>query len=429
MTSAAEERLIRAVGFKEIVALTVNGIIGAGIFALPATIAGILGAASPLAFAGAGIFMLMIVFCFAELGGRYDKTGGAYLYASEAFGGSAAFLVGWMYLLARVTSVAALSSALAGFVGFFFELVPPYRQAFPVGVLVVLGIINYLGIRSGTRVINFLTIAKMTPLIIFIAAGLAFCNWDVYRGVSFPPRASLSRALLLCMFAFSGFEVIAIPGAEMKDPRRDIPRGILLGSVITIAVYLLIQLIAVAAEPGLASSTRPLADAAQRIFGTGGGLLLTAGGVCSTVGTLTALLLVGPRILYAMSLEHQMPGFFSHIHNRYRSPDRALVIFVLTTATLTLLSDFTNLATLSAMARLVTYIGSALALLVLRARKSPEESFRAPGGPLLPIITVLLSIYLLSAATREQLTYGTGAIVVGLLIYGISRFRGQTPQP
>src|SRR4051794_26550333 len=115
-----ENQLVRAVGLKEIIALTVNGIIGAGIFALPATTAATLGAASPIAFIGAGLFMIIIVLCFAELGSRYDRTGGAYLYASEAFGGAASFIVGWMYLLARVTSVAALSSALAGFVGYFF---------------------------------------------------------------------------------------------------------------------------------------------------------------------------------------------------------------------------------------------------------------------------------------------------------------------
>lgn len=420
---ATEQRLVRAVGFKDIVALTVNGIIGAGIFALPATTAGILGAASPLAFLFAGLFMIAIVFCFAELGGRYDRTGGAYLYASEAFGGATAFVIGWMYLLARVTSVAALSDALAGFAGYFFELVPPYKQFFSLAVLAVLGLINYLGIRSSTRVINFLTVAKLAPLLLFIAAGLFFCRWDVYHDVAAPPLKDLSRALLICMFAFSGFEVIAIPGAEMRDPQRDIPRGILLGSFVTIVIYLLIQLIAVAADPNIAHSSRPLAEAAEKLFGKSGGMVMTAGAICSTIGTLTSLLLVGPRILFAMSLEKQMPSLFSHVHDRYRTPDRSLVIFLLVTATLMLLSDFTNLATLSAMARLVTYIGSAFALMLLRRKHPMKDRYRAPGGALFPVVTIVLSIFLLSAATREQLIYGTGALVVGFVLYGISSRR------
>ena len=118
----AEQKLVRAVGRKEIVALTINSIIGAGIFVLPATISAIIGIAGPIAFVCAGLFCICIVLCFAELGGRYDRTGGAYLYASEAFGGVAAFLIGWLYFLARVTSIAALTNAFIGFIGYFFEI-------------------------------------------------------------------------------------------------------------------------------------------------------------------------------------------------------------------------------------------------------------------------------------------------------------------
>ena len=117
-----EANLVRAVGLKEIIALTINGIIGAGIFALPATIAKLLGISSPIAFLIAGLFAGILVLCFAELGGKYDRTGGAYLYASEAFGGVVAFLIGWMYFLARLTSVAALSNAMIGFLGYFFSI-------------------------------------------------------------------------------------------------------------------------------------------------------------------------------------------------------------------------------------------------------------------------------------------------------------------
>lgn len=418
---SSEARLVRAVGFKEVIALTINSIIGAGIFALPATTAAILGVASPLAFLGAGLFMIVIVLCFAELGSRYERTGGAYLYASEAFGSGIAFIIGWMYLLARITSVAALSGALAGFAGYFFELVPPYKQLFNLAVLGLLGFINYLGIRSSTRAMNFLTIAKLAPLIIFIFAGLALSDWSVYGGLTMPALSNYSRTLLVCMFAFSGYEVIAIPGAEMLNARRDVPRGIMIGSIITIVIYLLIQLIAVASNPQLADSTRPLADSAQRLLGTGGGVLLTVGAICSTIGTLIVLLLVGPRILFAMSLEHQVPRLFGHVHKTHRTPDYSLIAFLITTAVLMLMSDFTNLATLSAMARLVTYIGSAVALLVLRKRKPIDGGFRAPGGPILPVLTVAISLYLLSAATRQQLIYGTAAMVAGLLLYALKK--------
>ena len=143
----AEQKLIRAVGRKEIVALTINSIIGAGIFVLPATVTAIIGIASPIAFVCAGLFCICIVLCFAELGGRYDRTGGAYLYASEAFGGVAAFLVGWLYFLARLTSIAALTNAFIGFIGYFFEIGPPLRA-----ILIII----FLGLGQKRRKVSYL---------------------------------------------------------------------------------------------------------------------------------------------------------------------------------------------------------------------------------------------------------------------------------
>ena len=283
MNKAALDRdsgLIRAIGMKDIVALTINGVIGAGIFALPASIAGILGAASPIAFLGAGIFCLAIVLCFAELGGRYDRTGGAYLYASEAFGsGAIAFLIGWLYFLARVTSVAALSTALAGFVSYLQELSPLQIRLIIVAALSTVGAINIIGIRTGSRVVNFLTIAKLIPLLIFIGAGFLLAKWNVYETISMPPAKDFTKAILLCMFAFSGYEVIGVPGAEMRNPKRDLPLGMLIGTVITILIYLSIQVVAVAATPNLSATQRPLAEAGESLMGPAGGVLMTVGGI------------------------------------------------------------------------------------------------------------------------------------------------------
>jgi amino acid transporter len=166
-------------------------------------------------------------------------------------------------------------------------------------------------------------------------------------------------------------------------------------------------------------------------MGTSGGVLLSAGGICSTIGTLTSLLLVGPRILFAMGVAEQMPGTFAHINKRFRTPDVSLLAFLLVTACLMLLSDFANLATMSAMARLVTYAGSAIALLILRKKDPQNSGFRVPGGPMLPILTVLVSLYLLSSATKDQWIHGTAALIAGFLLYGITRLKTsarQTPQ-
>ena len=422
----SERKLVRAVGLKEIIALTINGIIGAGIFAIPATIGKTLGMSSPIAFVIAGFFCANIVLCFAELGGRYDRTGGAYLYAHEAFGELTAFLIGWMYFLARLTSTAALSNTLAGFLSYFMDVDILLRSTVIVTLLLLLGLINYSGIRSSSRVINFLTIAKLVPLLIFIVGGLSLVEWKAFAQAPFPPAKPLSEALLLAMFAFSGFEVIAIPGAEMINPKRNLPLGILIGTAVTIVVYLLIQVVAVATHPGLADSLSPLAEAAERFLGKKGGTLLTVGAFCSTLGTLTSLLLVGPRILYAMALNRQMPEIFSRVHERFRTPHVAILFTTVLGIVIALSGTFTTLATLSAMARLMTYIGAAVALWVLRRRQASPDTFRAPGGFVIPLLTVLLSLFLLSAATLTHWISGSLALLVGLLLYlagATSKFR------
>ncbi len=417
----AEQKLVRVVGRKEIIALTINAIIGAGIFAVPATISAILGIASPIAFVCAGLFTICIVFCFAELGGRYDRTGGAYLYASEAFGGVTAFLVGWLYFLARLTAIAALTNAFIGFIGYFYEVVTPFRELLIIAFLGLLGYINYRGVRASSRIINFLTVTKLVPLLTFIIAGFVVMNWDVYKNIPLPELQPFTKALLLCMFAFTGFEVIGIPGGEMTNAKRDIPVGMLIGTGITIAIYLSIQFVAVAVHPGIATSKSPLAEAAQFILGSKGGTFLTVGAICSVVGTLMGLMLTGPRILFAMSTQHQIPHLFARVQPSFRTPSVSIGFFAILSIAVTLSSGFANLATLSAMARMVTYICSALALIVLRRKIPSPETFRVPGGPAIPVLTILLSLFLLTAATREQWIAGICALAAGFVLYFFAR--------
>lgn len=416
----SEQKLVRAIGLKEIIALTINGVIGAGIFALPADAARILGPVSPFAFVMAGIFAANIVLCFAELGSRFDRTGGAYLYAHEAFGGLIGFLIGWIYFLARLTSTAALTIALAGFVNYFIPLEAYARVAFLVLLLLTLGLINYRGIRFSTRLIDFLTLAKLLPLMLFIIAGLFFVDWQRFAHLPMPEVRPLTQTLLLAMFAFSGFEVIAVPGGEIVDARRTLPLGLLVGTGITILIYVLVQTVAVGTFPGLANSQTPLSSAARLFLGTKGGAILGVGAICSTIGTLTSLLLVAPRILFAMALNFQMPPSFSRIHPRYRTPHVAILFCTLLTIAVTLFGSFTRLATLSAIARIITYIGSAIALLILRKKTTNPEKFRIPGGPVVPLFTILLCLFLLTAATLAHWIAGGVAIAVGLLLYAWS---------
>jgi amino acid transporter len=207
----------------------------------------------------------------------------------------------------------------------------------------------------------------------------------------------------------------------MTDAKRDIPVGILIGTGITIVIYLSVQFVVVAIHPGIATSKSPIAEAAQIMMGPNAGTVMTIGAICSVIGTILGLMLAAPRIIFAMALQHQMPAIFGRIHPTFRTPSISTGIFTVLCILVTLSSGFANLATLSAMARLITYIGSALALIVLRKKIPSPDTFHLPGGPTIPILTILVSTFLLTAATREQWIAGVCALIVGLALYLLAR--------
>lgn len=419
-TNSSEEKLVRALGLKDIITLTINAVIGAGIFVLPAAVAKMMGVSSPIAFIGAGIFTLIIVLCFAELGGKFERTGGAYLYAMEAYGGAFAFIVGWMYFLGRLTAVSALSGAFVGFAGLFMDTATPIREILIAIILSILGFINLVGIRSSKRMINVLTAIKLTVLGIFVVAGILAVHWNVFSAVTLPPVKELGAALLLVLFAFSGFEIIVIPGAEMINARRNLPMGILIGTGVTIVTYLLIQVVCVGTFPGLASSSSPIAEASSLFLGSKAALLITAGAMFSTIGTLTSLILAGPRILYAMSLSNQMPQIFSRVHSKFRTPYVAILFFTGLGLVCSLSSTFQDLATLSVMARLISYIGCAAAVPILRKKLPTPHTFHIPGGVTVPALAIILSLFLLTAANEKHFITGSIALLVGLVLYFVT---------
>jgi APA family basic amino acid/polyamine antiporter len=326
-----------------------------------------------------------------------------------------------MYFLARLSSVAALCNAMIGFISHFGPIGTTLRVGIILLTFFLLGGANYIGIKFSTRAINFLTAAKLIPLLLFIGAGLFFVNWNVFSGISFPPFAPLLETLLLAIFVFSGFEVVVVPGGEIVNPQKTVPRGLLIGTIFTIVIYFLIQVVAVATHPDLKTASSPLAEAAGQFMGSAGANLISAGAVVSTLGCMMLLILVAPRILYAMSIHHQMPVFLQTIHPRFRTPHVAIVLITILAAIITISGTFAQLATLSAMARLVTYAGAALSLLKLRQKDATPGTFRVPGGPILPVLTILISLLLLTAATKQQWLTGSIALAVGFLLYLLSR--------
>jgi len=420
MASPAPARLLRVVGLPGLTAIAVNGVIGSGIFVLPATVAGLLGPASPVAYLLAAFVAALVVACFAEAGSLFDRTGGPYLYAREAFGPFVGFQVGWAFFLSRLAAGAAIANAFAAYLGYLW---PPARggagRVLVITVLLAaLAAVNVAGVRYGGWTVNVLTVAKLVPLLVFIGAGLFYADPERYSLLARPDSAGLRRASLLLIFAFGGFENASVPGDESKDPKRHLPVALLAAIALTTVLYVLIQIVALGTLPGLESDPTPLASAARNFLGPAGALGIALGAVISTAGSSSALALVGPRILYALAEGGQLPAALARVHARYSTPHVAVVVFTLLAWAAALLGDFARLAAVSAVARLAFSAVTCLAVPVLR-RKMPEAErrFRVPGGVLVPLAAAGLSLWLLTGVDRAQAAAGAAALAVGLFLY------------
>ena len=407
----------------EIVAFSLNDVIGSGVYLLPAAAALILGPTSVWAVVLAGFAVALLVLCFAEAGSYFDRPGGAYLYTREAFGDLVGFEVGWMTWLARVSSVASLS------VGFSQQLTYFWPEA-DVGLgrtlaitvpLLILTAINLVGVKSGVRTAVFLAVAKIVPLLLFVGVGIFYVSRTLAT-LPTPRSGSLGEAALLLLFAYAGFENTPAPAGEFKNPRRDVPFALIANIVIVTLIYTAVQWVALGTLPGLSESKTPLADAARLFLGSWGGGLLMLGGALSILGTNSNTVLAGPRYLWALAADGFGPRALSYIHPRYRTPAVALLTQTAIALPLALSGTFTQLATLSVIARLATYFGTAAAVMKLR-RKFPDAPnvVRIPGGPVIPIAALLLCVAFAASAETRNLIAGAIALVVGLALYAIRR--------
>ncbi|HEY3128990.1 MAG TPA: amino acid permease [Acidobacteriota bacterium] len=415
--------LIRALGTLDLTAVGINGVIGAGIFLIPATIASILGAASIWAYLAAGSVICLIVFCFAEAGSWIQSTGGPYVYARNVFGRFAGFQIGWMTWLARVAGLAALSNGFAASLGYFWRPAAGSLKMIAITLLFLFVTwINLIGVRFGKRVINGLTVAKLLPLFLFVAGGFFFVDWTRYQTMNLQQISRLGEGTLLLVFALTGWEVAVIPAEEVKNPRKSIPLALTITILFVTVFYMLIQLVAYGVLPGIENSATPLASAANVIGGGLGASGITLAALLSITGTCSGLMLAGPRMLYAFATEKDIPFLFAHVHPRYRTPHIAILVTAAVSLFLAYLGNFAQMAALAAIARLISYVGVCLAVPFLRRKITVDgKRFVLPGGWLIPALATGLSFWLIAHSTRTQFALALGAAGVGTALYLVSR--------
>ncbi len=415
----------RAVGRWQLYGLSVNDVIGSGIYLLPAAAAALLGPASLWAVLLAGLAVSLLVLCYAQAASYFDQPGGGYLYAREAFGPLAGFEVGWMLLITRVASAAALANGLAEAVTHFWPGAAggAARVAIVVGSLAFLTGVNVVGVRAAARTGVALSIAKVLPLLLFVAIGAMHVDMALATPLAGPiPARDLGQAALLLLFAYAGFENLPAAAGEYRDPRRDVPFAMLMMIATVTLLYFAVQWIALGTLPGLAQSRTPLAEAAARFGGGWLALLLTVGAAVSILGTNSNTIMLGPRYLHALAMDGYGPRALARIHPRFRTPAAAIVVVGALSLLLALTGSFVQLALLSVVARLCTYIGTSLSVLVLRRRHGGRDgALRLPGGPAIPVAATVLSIGLLASASAANLAAGAVALALGAVVFAFRR--------
>lgn len=422
--TGAHTGLVREVSRWQLVGLAINDVLGSGVYLLPAAAAALLGAASTLAVVLAGLAVALLVLCFAEASSYFDEPGGAYLYTREAFGRFIGFETGWMTWLARIASVASLSNGFALATAYLWPAAAAgWTRAAVIGVpLALLTWINVRGVRWGANTAVTLVLAKSLPLVFFVIAGLFFVDWSRVAAVEMPRPGVLGEAALLLLFAYAGFENTPAAAGEYRNPRRDVPFALLAMILVITLLYTSVQVVALGTLPNLAESTSPLAEAAGVFLGGWAALLMTVGAMISIEGNVGNTTLIGPRYLFALARDGYGPRVLARVHPTWRTPALAIVTQSVIALVLALSGSFVQLAMLSIIARLTTYIGTAAAVPVLRRRFGGRpDAVRLPFGAAIPVAALVVSLAFLASATWQNLAAGAIALVAGALIYVLRR--------
>jgi APA family basic amino acid/polyamine antiporter len=444
--------LERRLGPLDAAAIVVSNVIGSGIFIVPAIVATMTPA--PMAVLGVwfvgGLLAFAGAMAYAELAALRPRAGGEYVYLREAFGPLAAFLTGWTSFVAGFSGAVALGAVgLAGYLGRFVPAAAdttallslplgPISMTFSPQTLVAvsaiagLSIIHILGLGPGRLVQNLLAGLKVTALVVFVALGFSIGRGSAeHFGGGAPVAASgWLIALIPVMFSYSGWNAASYVAEEVRQPERNVPIALGLGTVAVVIIYLALNLLYLYAMPlgDIASLDISIVDAvAERLFGFVAGNLLAAFTIVSIAASISAMVLAGPRVYYAMARDGVFFGAAARVHPAFRTPAVAILAQGLWSTLLVLTGTFQQLLTYTGFA-VVLFAGVAVAALFRLRWLRPDEPrpFRAWGYPIAPGVFALASLLIvLNALWRDPGTTGAGLLVMaaGLPFYAIARQR------
>jgi basic amino acid/polyamine antiporter, APA family len=396
----------RQLSLFDVVCLGVNAIVGAGIYVFPGSLAMLLGPVSFFAFGLCGVVAALVGLCFAEAAGMFDRSGGPYLYARAALGQSVGYLVGWTCWVAAVLSWAAVARAIPPYLSRLWPAMDhsSLELAVPILIVVTLGGVNVLGLKPGAILTDFLTVAKLLPLLLLVGLGTVRQRRSLITPLAPHGLGSLPKAAFSVFFAYQGFEVVPVPAGETAHPRRNAPAAVLGSLGISTLLYMLIQWMAVATTPGLAGSDQPLAEMGLVLLGQLGASLVAIAAVISMLGFCAGVALAGPRYVEALAQDGLFPASIAVRHARFATPHRAILLTTGFTVVLIFFLEFKSLIDLSVLTVSIQYLSTSLAVLLLRfLQPDLPRSFRLPGGPVIPLLAMGVTLYLGAQARPQEL--------------------------
>jgi APA family basic amino acid/polyamine antiporter len=412
----------------------VGGIIGAGIFRTPATVAERLGSpgAVLVTWGLGGVVALIGAFVWGELGQRRPRAGGGYVYLRETFGPLPAFLYAWTLVLVIATgAIAAVAVTFADYALALFGVSHRYSVPLAVGAIVLLSGINYVGVRPAAITQNIFTVLKLTAIAVLIAVGLFFAAPSPPLQVAAPSPppffAALGVALVPVLFTYGGWQQTNFIAEEIVEPERNLPRALVIGVAIVVSVYLLTNLayLRVLGVARLAASTAPAAEVMQALLGPAGGKVIAAGIALSTFGFLNLVILVTPRVLQAMAADGLFFRHLAVLHPAHHTPTLAIIALGVCAVMLTLTGTFGQLVDYVTFGDWIFFGLTAACVFVYRRRETragldTRVTFRVSGYPYSVALFVLVAAFVVFSAISSNPR--NAAIGAGLIALGIPAF-------
>ena len=421
LDSQKPPELRQAIRLPQAISMVVGTIIGSTIFVQPSSITGLVPAVGGiiLVWLAAGILTMFGALVCAELASIFTKAGGVYIYLKEAFSPVVGFLWGWaMFWVMHSGIIAAIAVIFARYVAFFVPLGDMGIKLVAMASILVLSAVNYLGVKHGSSLQTFITLIKVSAIILMILLGFILgadlpehfvTGPDLDTGVTF---TNFLLAMAAGLFAYGGWHMVTYNSEETVEPRKTIPRALIIGTIIVTLCYIAITSVYMYVLPleKVISSTRIAADTANALFGFGGGALMSGLVVVSAFGAISGIILAGPRVYLAMARDGLLFNWAGKIHPKYNTPAMAIVMQAIWSCVLVVTGTYKQLFTRVIYTEWIFFGLMAVALFIFRSRPHVKRDYHVWGYPVVPAIFIILS----SAIVINQIISDPAESFVGL---------------